>query len=89
MVYKAMWTANDNTMPMRILTSTNKNKLISLVRSIANENRNKGATCKWWVWDSDNIMVAAGYTNRLGNQKRLNGPHLAQKAYDEGFFCNY
>lgn len=86
MRYKANWRANDSIMPFKPLTSTNKNKLISEVRSIANENRFTGSTCEWWVWDSDKNIIAAGKTTAKGIQRLLYGYDLADKAYDEGLF---
>lgn len=83
MEYYARWKANNNTGPMEDLTDTNKNRLIRDVRSIANGNRYDGNTCEWWVWDSDNYILAAGGTNSNGYQWRLHDQDLADFAQEE------
>lgn len=88
MIYQASWRANNNTRPMEDLFSTNKNKIMRDVRSIANGNRYSGSTCVWWVWDYDKNIIAAGMTAVNGRHFMFRDDELADIAFDEGLIFN-
>lgn len=69
--YYADFYANNGTHLCKLITDTNKNRLIKRIRTIENAERFEGNETKWHVWDEAGISVAYGGTRCNGTKYRI------------------
>lgn len=79
----------DNHIWLANMKSTNKRKLIREISRRANQARNCGEHCEWWVVNDNNECVAAGVTWSNGKRERFDGNRFILKTYDNQNFISY